>query len=210
MEDCHGFGTKPPKYMQCITHIYGHYGNRLVWIFIYVRNQVMWISILKNHIDETAIHRGTFRSNISLYPHSKERYLYGYAVIWNTRDAILVLYCRFVAHESVVSQPVTYDFQSQESRPAGSPLVTPNSGHRRCDVLRVADLANGEAANPDSYLISRLESPISSARHERGPAYCKWRATTNARPCCSQNTLVHNVSMKKWKKVNKLFVNRFW
>ena len=40
----------------------------------------MWISILKNHIDETAIHRGTFRSNISLYPHSKESYLYGYAV----------------------------------------------------------------------------------------------------------------------------------
>ena len=34
IEDCHGFGTKPPKYMQCITHIYGHYGNRLVWIFI--------------------------------------------------------------------------------------------------------------------------------------------------------------------------------
>ena len=107
-------------------------------------------------------------------------------VTWNMRDAIHVLYCRFVAHESVVSQPVTYDFLSQESRPAGSPLVTPNSGHRRCDVLRVADLANGEAANPDSYLIRRLESPISSARHEPGPAYCKWRATTNARPCCSQ------------------------
>ena len=129
-------------------------------------------------------------------------------VTWNTRDAICVLCCKFVAHESVVSQPVTYDFQSQESRPAGSPLVTPNSGHRRCDVLRVADLANGEAANPDSYLIRRLESPISSARHEPGPAYCKWWAMTNARPCCSQNTLVHNVSMKKWKKVNKLFVNR--
>ena len=68
-------------------------------------------------------------------------------VTWNTRDTIRVLYCRFVAHESVVSQPVTYDFRSQETRPAGSPLATPNSGHRRCDVLRVADLANGEAAN---------------------------------------------------------------
>ena len=49
-------------------------------VLVYIRNQVMWISILKNHIDETAIHRGTFRSNISLYPHSKERYLYGYVV----------------------------------------------------------------------------------------------------------------------------------